>query len=255
MIEKSEIRNQKFEGNPKSKARSHNCEPPRSRIRCAEAASNGEIPKTAQESGAIRREDAVGRPASTSPTLPFRVNEPPPRPSPLSEVQTLSRGRQEELYRYCETHSLKQTVRWMAKAGVKTSQPSITRFRRFFHRRRLYEENLAIVKNMIEERRRNEPNVSEAELALFGRKMFAQLAIDTEDERSWARQQWVRQRQMKLDLDRARFGLAREQFDFDVAEACLDHFPLVQAAVASPALSRYEKIERIHQVLCGETLD
>jgi hypothetical protein len=244
MIDKSEIRNQKSGESPKSKILSHKCEPARTRARRAE------ICKTAREAGTSRHEDAVARQASTSPPLPFRVNEPPPRPSPLSEVQTLSCERQEELFRYCETHSLKQTVRWLAKAGVKTSQPSITRFRRWFHRRRLYDENLAIVKNMIEERRRNEPNVSEAELALFGRKMFAQLAIDTEDERSWARQQWVRQRQMKLDLDRARFGLAREQFDSDVAEACLDHFPLIQAAVASPALSRYEKIERIHQVLC-----
>ena len=110
---------------------------------------------------------------------------------------------------------------------------------------------MAIVKDMIEQRRRSEPNISEEKLALFGRKMFAQLAIDTADGRAWARQQMVRHREMKVEMDQGRLGLARTKFALDAAELCLEQFEVIEAAVKDARLSRCEKIERVHQVLSG----
>jgi len=238
MIEKPEDRNPKSEGTPKSEIQNQNSDTALSPPQNAGPASNGELHKRGPEAG------IWACPSS-------EISEPPARPNPRSSLQNLPRARQEELFRYCETQSLKKTVQWLAKAGVKTSQPALTRFRRWFHRRRMREDQLAFAREMIAQRRRDDPHISEEEVARFGRNVFARLAIDAEDERAWARQQLVRQREIKLELEQARVKLARQKFTFDAAKACMEHFPAIKAVMINSTLSEPEKIKRIEQALFG----
>ncbi len=184
-----------------------------------------------------------------------RGPQPPPRPSPLSVLQRLPRERQEELFRFSDTHSHKDTAQWLAEAGVKASGASIGRFRRWFHRRRRHEDNAALTKDRMELRCKEEPNISEEELAVFGRKVFARLAIDMEDGPEWVRQQLVRQREIRLELEQGRLRLARERFEFDAAKACLRHFEVIRVVVKNTGLSEPEKVELIVQALFGKAVE
>jgi hypothetical protein len=175
-----------------------------------------------------------------------------PRASPLSPLQRLARRFQEQLFEYNETHSNVATVKWAARRGVKASCSSIARFRRWFVRRRMREDHLAFTREMIAQQRRDDPHISEEELARFGRKVFARLAIDAEDGPEWSRQQLVRQREIRLELELARVKLARQKFEFDAAAACLKHFAAVKVVVNSSGLTEPQKIERIHQAMWGK---
>jgi hypothetical protein len=173
------------------------------------------------------------------------------RPSPLSKLQRLPRKFQEDLFNHNAKHSNDETVKWLARRGIGTSHMSVCRFRRWFHRRRLDEENRAFMRELIVQRRRDEPEVTEEELAIFGRKVFARLAIDQADGREWARQQMVRQREVRLEVEIGRLKLARHKFQFNAAAACLGHFAEIKAVVNSSGLTEPEKIGRIEQALFG----
>jgi hypothetical protein len=213
-------------------------------------------PQVGEGKSEIQNSKPEGPPNGTCRSVGRAITEPGPRPSSLSALQTLSRELQEELFRYSETNSYRKTVRWLAtKAGVQASQTAIFRFRRWFHRVRLHEDNMAIARDIIEMRRRTEPDITEEELAHFGRKVFARLAIESQDAPEWARQQMVRQREIRLELEQARIRLARNKFEFDAAAACLRHFAVIKLTVNTSGLTEPQKIERIHQAMWGKPME
>ena len=67
----------------------------------------------------------------------------------------------------------------------------------------------------------------------------------TQDEGHQARERAIEQRERQLEL-------AREKFEFDAAEAILDHLSEVRVIAADPSLKHRAKIQAVRQRLFGQ---
>jgi hypothetical protein len=216
----------------------------------------GASPHAARKSAPVTDPDII---------LPSELCAAPRKPRGDAPLQNLPREMQDKIIRHAEKTTYVATAEWLKRKGIDVLDITVKRFRKWYYQRLRREMGEAMAWDQVGQAIANDPDMSEQELAAMGRKAFASLAISTKDAVNWARQQLVRQRELKIDLEKKRVGLlkdrmvhfegqlklAREKFEFDAAEACLKKLPALKAISNNASIDSSEKIKQIRLALFG----
>ena len=187
------------------------------------------------------------------------------KPRSDARLQTLPRERQEAIADYARDHSIRETVAWLKEDGLDTSRTALSRFLSWWRLQEQFREDEATTEALLEQLRKEGSGLSEEQLDELGQRTFSLLAIRREDPDTFVKVRSARSKavleQEKLKLRREaekRLGeglkLQREKFQRETAELYLKWAADKKAReIASSPASNAEKIERLGQLMFGET--
>jgi hypothetical protein len=169
------------------------------------------------------------------------------KPRADSKLKTLPEDRQAAIYEFAMGgKTLAETVKWLADDGLKTSSAALSGFLSWYGLQRQLEQNESTVEQALEDLKKNDPSLSQAQLDKAGNFFFSALAIQEKDSLMWKRtkdaqtkQDVVRQNEIKLQRD--------------TCELFLKWIASEEAKkIASSSSSNSDKIERLGELMFGE---
>jgi hypothetical protein len=168
------------------------------------------------------------------------------KPRGDSKLKTLPAERQSAIAEYALGCTLAETVKWLKDDGLQTSAAALSEFLSWYGLQRRLERNNSTVDSLLEDLKRERPEITPEQLDVAGQMFFTKLAIAEEDSLAWKRAQDVKVKMGALDLGRQRFQ--RETVDLFFKWYADE---AVKGIVASPA-SVAEKTDRLGRKLFGE---
>jgi hypothetical protein len=166
-----------------------------------------------------------------------------------SKLGTLPPERQEAIAEYARSHSVDETVAWLAADGLQTSSGAVSVWLSSWRLSRQLRLNESTVETLMADYRQRNPQASEAELRAMGQSFFSALAIQQQDAKVWAMTQ-------SLDLKREQLSLDRKRFQRETAELFVKWSADQRARdIVNAAQPDAVKIEQLGKAMFGELWD
>src|SRR4051812_5450179 len=127
------------------------------------------------------------------------------KPRPDSRLKTLPEDRQEQIADFARTHSLAEVAAWLKEDGLVTSQAALSEFLSWYGLRAQLSRNESTVESVLEQLKKSDPNLTEAQLFAAGQSFFSALAIESRDADAWKNTQSLRIKQEELKLAAVKF--------------------------------------------------
>lgn len=165
---------------------------------------------------------------------------PPRKTRSDSPLRNLPPAKQEELYLYANTHSLAEGMIFAKRRySVPCSMGSLSGFLSWYALRQQLKRNDETVCELLRERRKEKPDMTEEEIFLEGQAFFTALAIEQRDSESWKRiQDAFDRRKLSEQNDRKLALMEKKQEQADAA----------QKVSEDSTLTAEEKQARIRQI-------
>ena len=110
------------------------------------------------------------------------------KPRPDAKLKTLPEPRQAQIADFARTHSLAQTVQWLAGQQFKTSSSAVSQFLRWYRIQQDMARNETALQNKLVDFVRKDPT---QRLDTLGHLLFGLSAIKTQDPLAWYRCQTI----------------------------------------------------------------
>lgn len=94
-------------------------------------------------------------------------------------------GRQADIFRYLQEHSIRDTVAWLARNGVETSRSALSEFFTWYDLNRQFRQNEETTKQVVDELKREVPNISDEQLDALAQRTFTLMCIRDEDAKTF----------------------------------------------------------------------
>jgi len=133
-----------------------------------------------------------------------------------SKLGVLPAERQAEIAEFAESHTLAETVVWLADQGISVMTSSVSKFLIRYQLIRQLNDNALTVQTLMAAAARHDLGISPERLQLLGQIFFAELALAKRDPRLWYLAQQIELRRERLQLDRQKH---QEQVESRKAEA------------------------------------
>lgn len=168
------------------------------------------------------------------------------KPRSDSVLKTLPEERQRSVIDYLQAHSLAETKKWLKDDGLRTSTAALSEFWSWWQLRDRLRRNESTVNQLLDDLRREQPDLDDAKIFAAGQRFFAALAIEQQDARDWKRTQ-------DIALKKQLIGLERQKFQRETCELFLRWAEDRRAKeIASSKASNAEKISQLGQLMFGE---
>ena len=168
------------------------------------------------------------------------------KPRADSVLKTLPPERQATIAEYLREHTLTDTRKWLAADGLKTSEAALSGFLSWYSLQQQLVNNETTVAQVLEDLKRNDPTMSEGQLAQAGQMFFSALAIQQQDSLTWKR---IQDAKLKLGV----LELNRQKFQRDTVELFLKwNADKTAKEIASSNSTHADKIEQLGQAMFGE---
>jgi hypothetical protein len=113
------------------------------------------------------------------------INDSFPKPRPDAKLKTLPEPRQAQIAEFARTHSLANTVRWLADAGFKTSSSALSQFLRWWRLKQDLARSQSALQDKLADVVRRDSSPTVDRLRQAGHALFAISAIQNQDPRAW----------------------------------------------------------------------
>jgi hypothetical protein len=172
------------------------------------------------------------------------------KPRPDSRLKTLPEERQEAIADYARTHSLEDTVAWLADGSggcpVVTSSAALSGFLSWWALEQQLSRNESTVETVLAQLKVTNPELTERQLSIAGQSFFSALALQNQDAKAWFLSQ-------TLALKKEQLGLDREKFQVTTCELFLKWLKDQRAVeIAEGKATNSEKISRLGELMFGE---
>jgi hypothetical protein len=132
------------------------------------------------------------------------------KPRSDAKLKNLPADRQADIYdRLCKPTDqgggYANTLKWLADDGFKTSLGALSSFYSWYRLQQRLLNNARTVEQVLEDWKKEEPNITDTELEQMGQRFFSALAIEQEDSLTWKRIQDAKLKLGVLQLNRERF--------------------------------------------------
>ncbi|HWY76868.1 MAG TPA: hypothetical protein VN281_14700 [Verrucomicrobiae bacterium] len=165
---------------------------------------------------------------------------------PDAILDHLPEERQAEIFAMLDKKSYAAVRKHLAADGIAVSENLLSRWRSRYFLRAASRQNEADTETVLEEIKREVPNLSDEQLFSFGQRIFGMLAIKQQNAEDWVKVQAV---QIKRDAE----DRERKQFQRETAELFIKWYADKEAAkVASSSMPNAEKLEKLGQIMFGE---
>ncbi len=124
-----------------------------------------------------------------------------PKPRPDSKLKILPDSRQAEIAEFARTHSLAQTVKWLAQSQLQTSTSALSQFLRWYRTLQDMAKSEANLQAQLADIVRNDPSSTAEQLHKVGTAFFTATALQQQDPNAWCRAQSIGIRRDQLYLD------------------------------------------------------
>jgi hypothetical protein len=133
-----------------------------------------------------------------------------------SKLGVLPAERRAEIAAFAESHTLAETVVWLADQGISVAASSVSKFLIRYQLIRQLDDNALTVQTLIAALARHDRKISPERLQALGQIFFGELALAKRDPRLWYLAQQIELRRERLQLDRQKH---QEQVESRKAEA------------------------------------
>lgn len=160
-----------------------------------------------------------------------------PRKSRADAVlKTLPPDRQSAIAEFGNSHSLDESVAWLAKDGIRIGRTAVGEFLSWYGLRQQLGRNESVVQGLLEDLKREQPGLADQALELAGQRFFSALAIEQQDALSWKRAQDVGFKREAMRLMERRIAVLEQQSQ------------QAKGVAADGSLSDEEKVGRMKQI-------
>lgn len=190
------------------------------------------------------------------------MSDPTKEPRCDAKLKNLPEERQAEIIAKLKADGFQETLLWLRDDGIKTSFGALSDFRSWHRIKAQHARKESIVLQVLEQRKKEQPSITPAELFEHGQMIFSAISLEEEDSESWAR---IQQLTMNKNLEEAKLAIRREaedrmkaknqfeieKFQFDGAKAALKHLRELQL-INSQKIPEAEKIQKVRERLFGK---
>jgi hypothetical protein len=120
------------------------------------------------------------------------------KPRSDAKLKTLPDERQKEIYDRLRRGGVRQVRAWLSDQGFSISIRALSEFYAWFEMRKRFEQDERSVNRVIEELKRETPNLTQQQLDSLAQRMFTMLTIRDGDIKSWLGIQRAKWRKRKL---------------------------------------------------------
>lgn len=181
-----------------------------------------------------------------------------------AKLKTLPAERQAVIMDYLQGHSLEETAAWLREDGFSTSRAALSDFFSWYQLKAQFQEDASTTETLVEQLKKDVPNLSEAQLDDLGQRTFSLLAIRRQDLGGFVK---VRSARTRGEIEKAKLqlreqaearlkeslNLQRQKFQRDTCELFLQWAEDKRAKeIANSPMSNSEKIERLGALMFGE---
>jgi hypothetical protein len=185
-----------------------------------------------------------------------------------ARLKQLPLERQAQVMEYLDGppgHSYADTLTWLREDGFDTSVGALSEFRSWYRLQQQFTQDASTVESLVEQLKRDMPNLTEEQLDDLGQRTFSLLAIREQDLGGFVR---VRSARMKGEIERAKIQLRetaekrlqeglklqQEKFRRETCEMFLKWAEDGRARdIANAPVSNSEKIERLGALMFGDS--
>ena len=168
-----------------------------------------------------------------------------------AKLKTLPAERQAEIFEKLnlpgdQGGGYRNTLKWLLDDGFKTSLRALSQFFAWYRLLQRLTTNQRTVSQVLEDTKREDPDLTDTQLERAGQRFFAALAIEQEDSLTWNRIQSAKAKLGMLQLE-------RQKYQRETAELFIKWFEDKRAAdVLSGTTDNSEKIEKLGELMFGE---
>lgn len=162
-------------------------------------------------------------------------------------MKTLPEERQAMIFDMLRGKTLAQACAELRADGLNTSAAALSEFFSWYSLKQDFARKQTLAEEFCRQIKAGDPDISEAKLFEHGQAVFALLALEEKDAKTWKRVQDVRHRRQIIALE-------REKFQRETAELFLkwSEDRRAQEIVGAGGVSQSEKIERLGQLMFGD---
>jgi hypothetical protein len=158
-----------------------------------------------------------------------------------SILRNLPEERQDEILGYCEAHTQKETLEWLATEDISISRAALSDWRGWYLARKAYKEREARIMAFMAAYKERDPSLTKRALAEMGEFLFNTLAIEREDVKTWSAAQQVQIKRDDCKLRGKKMRLELRRYKDQAARA--------RDAVSNPTLTPKQREKRVKEIL------
>ncbi len=189
------------------------------------------------------------------------------KPRGDSKLKTLPAERQAAIMEYLAAHTQADTIKWLREDGLQTSAAALSEFYSWYQLRAQLQEDETTAETLLDQLKKEVPELSEEQLDQLGQRTFSLLAIRRQDLGGFVKVRSARARgeieRAKLELRekaeqrlQEKLGLERQRFQRETASLVLKHAEDARVKeISGGSGTNAEKIERLGQLMFGEDWD
>jgi hypothetical protein len=152
-------------------------------------------------------------------------------------LKVLPPARQSDIAEYARTHSLAETVKWLAADGVKTSNASLSDFLSWYALSAQFRADEVTTQTLLDQLKAEVPGLTDAQLDELGQRTFSLLAIRNQDADTFVN---VRSAMTRAQLEKAKLTLREKKLSQDERKIVLMEKKAAQADAAKGILENKE---------------
>lgn len=181
-----------------------------------------------------------------------------------SSLKNLPEDRQSQIFEYAAEHGLVKCAAWLREDGLQTSKTAVGEFCSWRDLRLQLREDESTTDTVVEELKREVPNITDEQIDIFGQKTFSLLSIRRKDLDGFVKVRSARSKAVleaeKLKLReksesrlRESLELQKEKFQRETCALFLKWAADKKAKeIASGSATNAEKIEKLGELMFGE---
>ena len=186
------------------------------------------------------------------------------KPRADSKLKTLPEERQAAIIEFMASHKLTETVKWLREDGLDTSVAALSDFYSWRQLRQQFAEDETTTESLLEQLKREVPNVSDEQLDEIGQRTFSLLSLRRQDLSGFMKvrtartkgeieKEKLRLKQVAEERMQGSLTLQRQKFQRETCELFLKWSADQKAReIASGNGSNSEKIEQLGALMFGE---
>lgn len=189
----------------------------------------------------------------------------PKKPRADARLKTLPEERQQAIIEHMGAHKLAETRAWLLQDGLETSSAALSLFWDWWHLRKQFNQDAETASTILEELKRELPDLTEAELDDLGQRTFSLLAIRRQDANAFVKVRSARSK-ATLEIEKLKLreraevrmqealGLQRKKFQRETVELFLTWLKDKRAVeiAENTGLKRKDQIEALGQSMFGD---
>lgn len=127
-------------------------------------------------------------------------------------LKTLPEERQADIVALIDKTTLAKAAAELRKDGIDTSRSALSSFYQWWHLQRRFREDAETTETLLDQLKREVPEIDPAKLDDYGQRAFSLLAIRREDPETFLK---VRDARFRAELEREKLKIRRERLEID----------------------------------------